>query len=118
MIMLLPPPNKTLEGHKLLVLSQWTPSDELLERLRSRFPGLKVVHHELGWADKKPKDGFNQDEWKDVTILLTGSALPAPDAAPNLHYVQLQSAGANHILQDPLFKDTDVNFCTANGVHG
>ncbi|KZL74862.1 d-isomer specific 2-hydroxyacid dehydrogenase [Colletotrichum incanum] len=118
MIMLLPPPNKTLKGHKLLILSQWVPPQEYLDKLSSEFPDLKVVHHELGWADRKPSDGFNPDEWKDVTILLTGSALPTPDEAPKLHYVQLQSAGANHILKDPLFKDTDVSFCTANGVHG
>ncbi|KAK1981501.1 D-isomer specific 2-hydroxyacid dehydrogenase [Colletotrichum cereale] len=118
MIMLLPPPNKTLKGHKLLILSQWTPPQGYLDRLRSEYPGLAVVHHELGWADRKPGAGFDPDEWKDVTILLTGSALPAIDEAPKLRYVQLQSAGANHILQNPLFKDTDVSFCTANGVHG
>ncbi|KAJ0309610.1 hypothetical protein COL5a_010561 [Colletotrichum fioriniae] len=118
MIMLLPPPNKTLKGHKLLVLSQFPLPQEWLDRVHAEFPDLKVVHHELAWADKKPKDSFNHDEWKDVTILLTGSALPAIEDAPKLHYVQLQSAGANHILKDPLFKDTDVSFCTANGVHG
>ncbi|KAK2039856.1 D-isomer specific 2-hydroxyacid dehydrogenase [Colletotrichum somersetense] len=118
MIMLLPPPNKTLEGHKLLILSSSAPPRGYLDKLRSEYPGLAVAHHELDFADRKPGPDFDPAEWKDVTILLTGSALPAVGEAPKLRYVQLQSAGANHILNNPLFKDTDVSFCTANGVHG
>ncbi|KAF3771303.1 hypothetical protein M406DRAFT_240378, partial [Cryphonectria parasitica EP155] len=60
-------------------------------------------------------------EWKDVTILLTGYSrefLPEKDDVPKLQYVQLSSAGANAIVSDPLYTDTDVAFCTANGVHG
>ncbi|KAF6804570.1 d-isomer specific 2-hydroxyacid dehydrogenase [Colletotrichum sojae] len=118
MIMLLPPPNPTLEGHKLLILSQFKPTDEYLARLHKQFPGLKVVFHELNFPERAPRPGFDREEWKDVTVLLTGSALPAPEDAPRLQYVQLQSAGANHVLQNPLFKETDVAFATANGVHG
>lgn len=64
------------------------------------------------------------EEWKDVTILLTFTYLPQPKDAPKLQYVQLISAGANHILDHPLFRDgrgdgkEEVQFCTANGVHG
>ncbi|KAL0944941.1 d-isomer specific 2-hydroxyacid dehydrogenase [Colletotrichum truncatum] len=118
MIMLLPPPNPTLEGHKLLILSQFKPDDEYLNKLHTEFPGLKIIFHELGFPEKKPRPDFDEKEWKDVTVLLTGSALPDPEIAPKLQYVQLQSAGANHILKHPLFTDTDVAFATANGVHG
>lgn len=65
------------------------------------------------------------EEWKDVTILLTFTYLPQPKDAPTLQYVQLISAGANHVLGHPLFRDgrgdgeeEEVVFCTANGVHG
>lgn len=118
MIMLLPPPNPTLKGQKLLILSQFKPDDDFYAKLHSQFPDLKVVYHELGFPEKKPGSTFNESEWKDVTILLTGSALPDPEQAPKLQYVQLQSAGANHILKHPLFTDTDAVFATANGVHG
>jgi hypothetical protein len=111
-------PNKGLKGHKLLVLVPWTPSAEDLDKIRSQFPGLEIVFHELAWAQRTPPSGFPPEEWKDVTILLTGSALPSLDMAPKLQYVQLTSAGANHILKEPLFLETDVAFCTANGVHG
>ncbi|KAJ0349771.1 hypothetical protein COL154_005850 [Colletotrichum chrysophilum] len=118
MIMLLPPPNPTLKDQKLLILSQFKPDDDFYAKLHSQFPDLKVVYHELGFPEKKPGSTFNESEWKDVTILLTGSALPDPEQAPKLQYVQLQSAGANHILKHPLFTDTDAVFATANGVHG
>ncbi|KAI8178041.1 D-2-hydroxyacid dehydrogenase [Colletotrichum sp. SAR 10_65] len=118
MIMLLPPPNPTLKGQKLLILSQFKPDDDFYAKLHSQFPDLKVVYHELGFPEKKPGSTFDESEWKDVTILLTGSALPDPEQAPKLQYVQLQSAGANHILKHPLFTDTDAVFATANGVHG
>jgi hypothetical protein len=111
-------PNKTLKGHKLLLLVPWTPSKDFLDRLQSEHPDLNVVRYELNWAEASPRSDFPPEEWRDVTILLTGTALPAVGVSPKLEYVQLMSAGANHILKNPLFTDTDVTFCTANGVHG
>lgn len=108
------PPNKTLKGHKLLVaLPSFKPSEEEIDELQSRYSGLEV---QLGSV----KD-VTKEEWKDVTILVTGynrEGLPDKDDVPNLEYVQLSSAGANLVVSDPLYKDTDIAFCTANGVHG
>lgn len=111
------PPNKFLEGHKLLIASPFAPSAEDLARLHAEFPGLVIGHYEVAWGAKL-LDKVPESEWKDVTILLSGSSLPTIEQAPKLQYVQLVSAGANHILTNPLFVDTDVSFCTANGVHG
>jgi hypothetical protein len=111
-------PNKTLKGHKLLLLSPWPADTQFIAKLRAEFPDLECVVHQLGWAQRAPSADFPDEDWRDVTILLTGSALPAPEKAPKLQYVQLVSAGANHILKNPLFTDTNVAFCTANGVHG
>lgn len=109
------PPNKTLHGHKLivLVLPSWTPSEKDIDEVRSKYPGLVVQVAEL--------DKLTKDDWKDVTILLTGfsrTTLPNKDDVPKLEYVQLTSAGANLVVSDPLFSETDIAFCTANGVHG
>lgn len=114
------PPNRSLEGHKLLLLSHLAPPEGYLEKLRTKFPGLKTEYRETQWPSRAPGgDGFTDDDWKDVTILLTGNAFPpSREAAPKLQYVQLQSAGANMILKHPLFTDTDVVFATGNGVHG
>lgn len=110
--------NKTLKGHKLLLLIPWEPSSEYLARIQDQFPDLEIATHNHEWASTDAHTGIPDHVWKDVTILLTGSSLPEQKKAPKLEYVQLLSAGANHILKNPLFTDTEIAFCTANGVHG
>lgn len=111
-------PNKTLKGHKLLLLTPWPPPPSQLAQLRERFPDLAVEARQQAW-DAAPAGRDDAEAlWRDVTILLTGRALPGPGQAPRLRYVQLLSAGAEHVLDDPVFKDTGVVFCTASGVHG
>lgn len=111
--------NKNLDGHKLLVLTKEAPPADKIEHLKSRFSGLKIEHRAADWGTKELGDGWTDEDWKEVTILLTGNMFPAnKDVAPRLEYVQLQSAGANMLLKHPLFTDSEVQFCTANGVHG
>lgn len=108
------PPNKTLKGHKLLVvLPSWKPAQEDVDEVKAQFPDLEVIVGEIS--------DITKEQWKDTTVLLTGysrAGLPEKDLVPKLEYIQLSSAGANAVVTDPLFTDTDVAFCTANGVHG
>jgi hypothetical protein len=100
--------NKNLDGHKLLILTKDAPTEKL-ERLKSQFPGLKIEHRKADWGAKVLDDSWTDENWKDVTILLTGNTFPASkEVAPKLQYVQLQSAGANMLLKHPLFTDSDV----------
>ncbi|KAK3323357.1 hypothetical protein B0T19DRAFT_425742 [Cercophora scortea] len=108
--------NKTLKGHKLAILSPFAKPKEFLEQLRKEFPDLVADYYQLQWGQTTAP--FPPETWKDITILLTFNILPTPEQAPKLEYVQLQSAGANHVLKLPIFADTEINFCTANGVHG
>ncbi|KAK4163353.1 hypothetical protein QBC43DRAFT_264446 [Cladorrhinum sp. PSN259] len=109
--------NNTLKGHKLLMVMPWEQPASFLEKLAVEFPDLKVATYvQSEWDQGHPP--FPEEEWKDVTLLLTFTVLPTPEQAPNLQFVQLMSAGANHVLEAPIFKDTCVKFCTANGVHG
>ncbi|OTA88554.1 hypothetical protein M434DRAFT_399014 [Hypoxylon sp. CO27-5] len=111
-------PNKDLTGHKLLMLVPWEPPVGYIENLHKTFPGLEVVHANWDtWQEKTLPSHIGDEDWKTVTILLTGPKFPTKEAAPNLQLVQLQSAGANYILNNPLFTDTNIAFCTANGVH-
>ncbi|CAI4215735.1 unnamed protein product [Parascedosporium putredinis] len=86
--------------------------------IRDRFPGISVSAYEVPWRDTEPPSNIPAEELERATVLVTGSVLPSREQAPNLGYVQLSSAGANHVLNHPLFTDTDIIFCTANGVHG
>lgn len=108
-------PNKTLKGHTLLLVVQKAPSPESLARIQSIFSDLRIQVHELS---SKEQAGALEKAWKHASIVQTGVKLPTIEEAPKLQFVQITSAGANAILDKPIFKDTDIAFCTANGVHG
>lgn len=111
--------NRSLQGHTLLFLTPWTPSEDFLERLRSEFSCLQIYHYELPRGRPAAEAGVPDGIWKEVTIIITGgNSLPDKQLVPKLAYVQITSAGANRILEHPLFLETDVTFSTANGVHG
>lgn len=112
-------PNKDLTGHKLVMIAEEIP-ESLVEHLRRKYPGLQVVQVKLSpWNNTaEPLPGFTDDDWATTTVLLTGPRIPTIEQAPKLQLVQLQSAGANYVLDRPLFKDTKIPFCTANGVAG
>jgi phosphoglycerate dehydrogenase-like enzyme len=84
-----------------------------LERLQSLSPNLQIER----WPTRSA--GAMPDKlWQEVEILYTSFAtpLPSPEQAPRLRWVQLYSAGPDHILDHPLFS-TPVIFTTASGVH-
>jgi hypothetical protein len=100
------------------MLTPFTPSSSDISRLRDRFPELEVAIHNTPFDMIKYSDAIPRDCWQDVTILNTGSCLPTPELAPKLELVQLMSAGANFVVDKPVFQDTEIAFCSANGVHG
>jgi hypothetical protein len=109
--------NKTLKGHKAIIFATKETPQAQFDAIRKQFPDLTIKTFISSWG--APLDpNFNEEEWKDTTVFLTATYLPKPEQVPHLLYVQLQSAGANHLLQHPLFADTKVPFSTANGVHG
>ncbi|KAH7485807.1 hypothetical protein FOMA001_g5224 [Fusarium oxysporum f. sp. matthiolae] len=111
------PNNKTLKGHKAVIFSTVEPPKAQIDAIQKQFPDLTIKTFIQPWG--APLDpSFKEEEWQDTTVLLTATLLPKPEQAPHLQYVQLTSAGANHLIKDPLFTDTKIPFSTANGVHG
>ncbi|KAL2267902.1 hypothetical protein VTJ83DRAFT_5179 [Remersonia thermophila] len=111
-------PNPTLKGHKLLLTLPRSPTPTgFAEALKAKFPDLEVdVHYHEGIMTAPV---LADETWKDVTILVTFRAFPEKvELAPKLEYVQLMSAGANHVLENEVFREGDAVWCTANGVHG
>ncbi|KAH8711640.1 D-2-hydroxyacid dehydrogenase [Beauveria bassiana] len=105
----LPPPNKTLRGHKLVLADPRPLPKDALDRLHARFPDLKVQHY----------DAEATDPWADATLALgTTFNLPSVEQAKKLELFQLTSAGADGLVGKPIFDDTKISFCTASGVHG
>jgi phosphoglycerate dehydrogenase-like enzyme len=55
------------------------------------------------------------DVWRNVEILYAWKALPDPALAPNLRWIQLDTAGFDHVLQSP-YADSDVAVTNLAGV--
>jgi phosphoglycerate dehydrogenase-like enzyme len=93
------------------VLSTMKFDEAMLAQVRAVSERIVLSQHTSPDAAQIPPEAFEQAE-----VIYTYSALPDPDHAPRLRWVALNSAGANHALQHPLFA-TDVVFTTASGLH-
>lgn len=101
----------------LLILAPWDPPAEFISALSAISPGSQIESRITEYYSTEiPKD-ISTETWKKVTILFTWKTFPPKELVPNLEYVQLLSAGCNQIMGLDLFKETDIAFCTANGVH-
>jgi len=93
------------------ILSTLSFPDALLDRLRSVSPRLVVRQHNTSSVDDVPPE-----LWDRVEVLYTISAIPDPARVPDLRWVQLHSAGVNHVRGTPLWA-SDVTITTASGIH-
>lgn len=93
------------------ILSTIAFSQEEAERITSAAPDIQYVH-----TSAKDPIEFSKSV-ADTDVLYTGSLLPQPDEATQLSWVQLHTAGADHILDSPLYLESDVRFTTTNGMH-
>jgi len=80
-----------------------------VERLKRVSPDLTIEH--------QPSLPSQDALWQEVEIVYgVPWKLPTREQAPNLRWIQLYSAGADRLMNNPLFQ-TDVMFTTASGVH-
>ena len=89
------------------VLSVVQLSEKQLQRLRAVSPLLSVEQH-----TGRPEDMLTADT--EVLYMVNGAF--DLKQAPNLHWVQLESAGVNQLHNTPVWQ-SDVAITTANGVH-
>ncbi|KAE8453646.1 hypothetical protein EG329_009157 [Mollisiaceae sp. DMI_Dod_QoI] len=95
--------------------------DEILEGIKKRHPDTEIEYHDInftpGW--RMGDNSVSEDAWRKVTILVTLTTLPPNlDIIKNLKLIHLASAGANHIAESPIWKDTDITLTNSSGVHG
>ncbi len=83
----------------------------LIDKITRVSPSLAVTQHEARTAEEIT------DIVGEVEVIYTWQAIPLAENAPNLRWVQLHSAGADAILQHPLYLQGEVVFTTANGIH-
>lgn len=84
-------------------------SDEIVEMLRQVSPKLIIERHFPEVAD---------EVWERTDILYTtGRLIPEPHQAPHLKWVQLNSAGVEHVSHKPIIQTTDIALTSASGIH-
>jgi phosphoglycerate dehydrogenase-like enzyme len=83
-------------------------SDALMEQLRAISPRLQIERH----FPKVPDSA-----WANAEVLYTGSNLPEPAQAPRLRWIQLQSAGMEHVLNRAIVRAEDVEVTSTSGIH-
>jgi phosphoglycerate dehydrogenase-like enzyme len=84
--------------------------EALIERLRSVSPRLKLTVAPTRSSAELPSDVLQEAE-----ILYTGHALPDPDQAPELHWIQFHFAGIDHVVDHPLLRSDSVRVTTLSG---
>ncbi|KZF25309.1 hypothetical protein L228DRAFT_280560, partial [Xylona heveae TC161] len=106
----------------LLLIVPWDESEDekvqrALQRIRQRFPHLKITF----W-DRRPGRSLTdipKEIYRDVTVLATFSALPpSKEDSPKLELIQFFSAGINHIVNTPIYQDSEIPLATSSGIHG
>ena len=96
---------------KVKVLSVHRFSEEQLDKLRAVSPRL-VVEQRTVHNDQELEEVLDDE----VEVLFTFFASFDPALAPRLRWIQLNSAGVDHILDAPIM-ESDVIITTASGIH-
>ncbi len=96
---------------KVKVLSVHHFSEEQLDKLRAVSPRL-VVEQRTVHNDQELEEVLDNE----VEVLFTFFASFDPALAPRLRWIQLNSAGVDHILDAPIM-ESDVIITTASGIH-
>ena len=93
----------------VLVLMTVRFPDSLVQRVRAVSPRLRVEVHPASDGTELPGHLLS-----DVEILYTVRALPDPEAAPSLRWIQFHYAGIDHVADHPLLRG-DVRVTTLSG---
>ncbi|MCC6802911.1 MAG: D-2-hydroxyacid dehydrogenase [Anaerolineae bacterium] len=96
------------DGDTINVVVATEISDVLVNQIREVSPRLHVERHFPTVPDKV---------LASAEILFTSRTLPKPEQAPNLRWVQLYSAGVNHVAGEPLMQVEDIEVTTTSGIH-
>jgi phosphoglycerate dehydrogenase-like enzyme len=77
----------------------------------------EVAPDQVRFVSVRTGEDVDQALDPSVEILLTGLAPTRLEQAPALKWVQLNSAGINHVMQSPIYLRTDLALSTARGAY-
>jgi phosphoglycerate dehydrogenase-like enzyme len=87
-------------------------SQDQLDELQSVASDFKVSSHPLAQGQEMP-----EDQWANVEVLYTFRALPLPEQAPNLRWIQFHLAGVEEQLDQPILRQVKVQATTLSGAN-
>lgn len=82
--------------------------DELIDQFRAVSSRLRVERHFPNVPERA---------WESAEVLYTARVLPSPAQAPRLRWIQLHSAGIDHVIKEPIIQAQDVEVTTSSGMH-
>ncbi|HEY7982978.1 MAG TPA: D-2-hydroxyacid dehydrogenase [Ktedonobacterales bacterium] len=102
-------------GERVALVNRPWPA-EWLARLGALAPGWRIVGRGAATPEQPEGPPVAAEDWRAAEVAYTFGYLPTPEQAPALRWVQLFSAGADHLRQHPLFA-SEVTFTTTSGLH-
>jgi len=93
---------------EVLLTLPFTP--ELVNQLAGISPRIK-----LNVVSARKAEDILPEDWQRTEVLYTNRVLPAPEAAPNLRWLQFHWAGIDHAAGHPLLAKPDLAVTTLSG---
>jgi len=87
-------------------------SDELLDSFRAVSDRIQLHYYPAREAKDVP-----EDLWAQAEVLYTDSAVPAPEQAPALRWIQTHFAGVDQLVDQPIASSDSVVITSASGIH-
>jgi len=85
-------------------------AESLVTRLENISPRLKITMSRARRPEEVPLD-----VWEQTEVLYTSRVLPAPEQAPNLHWIQFHWAGIDHVVDAPILRKPELVATTLSG---
>jgi phosphoglycerate dehydrogenase-like enzyme len=97
------------ERHILLTVQF---NQQQLEELESLAPDFKIISRPLSQGQE-----LAEDDWAQVEVLYTFRALPQPEQATKLRWIQFHLAGIEGQLEQPILHQVKVQTTTLSGAN-
>ncbi|KAJ6015268.1 D-isomer specific 2-hydroxyacid dehydrogenase NAD-binding [Penicillium herquei] len=98
--------------HLLVIFNQEIPR-HVEEWAKKRFSDIELTLYQSIRGVKTPRELYH-----NATMLVTFNDLPEPEDSFNLKLIHTLSAGVDHLLNNPIFKYSEIPFTTSSGIHG
>lgn len=98
------------EHRQILITVQF--SQDQLAELESIAPEFKIDSRPLAQGQD-----LAADDWAEAEVLYTFRALPQPDQAPKLRWIQFHLAGVEEHLEQPILHQVKVQATTLSGAN-